>query len=286
MISLTNFGGKQCVFLAILLVLSSITAQAQNNTTFNAGKGTWEFNPWSTQNVMIRQMERSGTTFGGYSGGVYTRKITPRQLATAWSNTFNKIMQVGSSTRKTRGRDVIKRNRAVTTFTATGTPVLVKYFQGDSLEERAASDYLPQSLELHKKFLRSVKLTTNDVTDNFVLGVETYYLIYMGKFNDYLANKPISEFNATQRKSLQNQIKQVLLKSEDFQGLSDEQKQSIHEIFSIAVVNAMVDTNSAFKSKDTKKMQILRTAAGLALQQLTGIPAIKIKMTNDGISSK
>lgn len=266
-----------------LLILFCSTALAQNNTTFNAGKGQWEFNPWSTENVMIRQMERSGATF---SGGVYTKTVTPRQLAAAWANTFNKILQTGAATRKTRGQDIIKRGRAVTNFTASISPVLVKYFQGGSLEKYAATGYLPQSLDLHRKFLQNAKLATNDVADNFVLGVETYYLIYNGKFNDYLANKPVSEFNAKQRKSLQNQIRQVLLASEDFQGLTGEQKQSLHEIFSIAIVNAMVDTNSAFKKKETAKMQALRTGAGLALHQLTGIPANKIKMTDEGIVSK
>lgn len=275
------------LWLVVLIGLAAgLSAQAQN-TTFNPVTGNWEFNPWSTQNVMQRQMERSSQIFGtggaGMSGGA---TVLPRDLAASWTNTFNKIMQNGAANRASRGRQIIKSGRATTSFNTASTPVLVKYFTGNYTQSSVASNYLPRSMTVHRKFLQGETYSPNDVVDNFLLGVEVYYLIYKGDWNSRMIDKIPSpyELDRPKRAAVRRQISDALLNSEDFQGLSDEQKQAVHEMFSIALINAMVDTQDA--EGNPTKMRGLQAAAGYALQQITGIPPQKIVITNEGISSK
>ena len=132
-------------------------------------------------------------------------------------------------------------------------------------DQQKTSRYLQNIVVQFKQQLANKSLAPNDYADGYALALTTVYEIYKGESVNQLSLKAIS-----------NQIRRDLIKSAEFQGKSDEEKQVTFERYAVYALDTLDQYVKGNKSNASSK-------ANFALTKLTGLGADQISITSKGI---
>jgi hypothetical protein len=171
-----------------------------------------------------------------------------------------------------RGRDVIARGAATTTFAPVADP---------ERERRIASAFGPQALQqalvaknlaIYASFVRARGLARNDVADVIAIGVALGYQVARDLPSWDAAPGALEELRKVARRRV--------LEDAEFQGMPDADRQTLHDFLAVWLVALVADYQQARQITFTDMpLEAVRERASRAVPALIGAEVEQLRFT-------
>lgn len=220
------------LLLSSLLSTSLLVIFAQSNYSYNSVKGTYEYNPYTQQNLMYNQMVR----MNNFTNTVINNNMQSMMLFNnlMLNNAYTSSLNAESAKKlHEEGAKIIKAGKAKTGFVSsvTNTQALVKTFKWDATEPQDVPGqvkWMQDKISRFETMMKQMAYQPKDFGDAYALA---FALSYEAYYNEKLGTSFLEQ--------LRKDYKKELLSSTIFQATSDKEKQDTYEANIAMAVQAM-----------------------------------------------
>lgn len=143
-------------------------------------------------------------------------------------------------------------------------------------ERKETEEFYAGLLQTYREMLRERGLPENDVARAASFAVSVSYNVYSdGRF-----------LTEQQLAGLREQMREVFSEDQEFQSLSDRDKQELYESYAIIGMFLSSIYDGARKANHQKGLEQMRHLARTHLQETFGAPAEQLAFTDDGVKYK